>query len=73
MGEYFTELLNIKDDENAVAELEDDEILTEDDNTLTVRKVRQVMKEMKHGKAPGDNGTQFKLLGAGGSVLLNNY
>ena len=55
------ELLNIKGDENVVQEVKENEILVEDDNddSITVKEARQVMKHMKKGKALGDDGTPF--------------
>ena len=55
------ELLNIKDDENVVQEVKENEILVEDDNddSITVKEARQVMKNMTNGKASGDGGTPF--------------
>ena len=48
-GEYFMELLNIRDDEGASQELEESEILADDGNdSITVEEVRQVMKQMKN-------------------------
>ena len=71
-GEYFMELLNIRDDEGASQELEENEILSEDDgnDSITVEEVRQVMKQMKNRKAPGDDGIPFELLGAGGECIV---
>ena len=71
-GEYFMELLNIRDDEGASQELEENEILAEDDgnDSITVEEVRQVMKQMKNGKAPGDDGIPFELLGAGWECIV---
>ena len=72
LGEYFMELLNIRDDEGASQELEENEILAEDDgnDSITVEEVRQVMKQMKNGKAPVDDGITFELLGAGGECIV---
>ena len=66
------ELLNIKDDEGAGQELEENEILAEDDgdDSITVKEVRQAMKQMKNGKAPRDDGIPFELLGAGGECIV---
>ena len=65
------ELLNIKDDECAGQELEN-EILAEDDGdaSITVADVKQVMKQMKNAKAPGDDGIPFELLGEGGECIV---
>ena len=66
------ELLNIRDDEGASQELEENEILAEDDDndSITVEEVRQVMKQMQNGKAPGDDGIPFELLGACGECIV---
>ena len=66
------ELLNIRDDEGAGQELEVNEVLAEDDgdDSITVKEVRQVMKQMKNGKAPGDDGILFELLGEGGECIV---
>ena len=66
------ELLNIRDDEGASQELEENEILAEDDgkDSITVEEVRQVMKKMKNGKAPGDDGIPSELLEAGGECTV---
>ena len=71
-GEYFMELLNIRDDEGASQELEENEVLAEDDgnDSITVEEVRQVMKQMNNGKAPGDDGIPLELLGAGGECSV---
>ena len=64
-------MLNIKDDEGAGRELEANETLAEDDGdaSITIEEFRQVMKQMKKGTAPGDDGIPFELLGAGGSAF----
>ena len=66
------ELFNIKDDEGAGQELEENEILAEDDGdaSITVEEVRQVMKQTKNGKVPGDDSIPFKLLGVGGECIF---
>ena len=63
-------LFNIKDDENAVAELEDDDILAETDDSITVEEDRQVMKQMKNGEALGKDDIPFELLGTGEECIV---
>ena len=67
-------LLNIKDDEAASQEYEENQILAENDgdDSITVEEVRQVMKQMTNGKAPVDDGIPFELLGAGGECIVQH-
>ena len=70
---YLMGFLNMTDDERAVQELEENQILAEDvgDDSITVEEGRQVMKQMKNGRHQIITVYHLNLLlGAGGKCIV---
>ena len=71
-GEYFNELLNVgngleRSDECVLAS---EGMPVEQEDLITIDKVRNAIKETKKGKSPGDDGIPKETVKAGGECVL---